>query len=134
MLPFRHIAVMKSLTGPFRAGPATDLWARTDPFRKVIFTLLHTEAVCARASFCAHVGGGTAEGNVQLDVKDRNDGMKTKREDIYLPSFWTHWTQTLLPVTPKKGFWESMKLCNQSLVLFADLFWLCFMWVDEGNP
>jgi len=34
----------------------------------------------------------------------------------------------------KKGIWESMELCNRSLVLFADLFWLCFMWVDEGNP
>lgn len=50
MLPFRHIAVMKSLTGPFRAGPAMDLWARTDPFRKVIFTFLHIEAVCVRVS------------------------------------------------------------------------------------
>lgn len=44
MAPFRHIAVeMKSLTGPFRAGPATGPWARTDPFRKVTFTSLYIE-------------------------------------------------------------------------------------------
>lgn len=52
MLPFRHIAVeMKSLTGPFRAGPAMDPWASTDPFRKVIFTLLYIEG-CVREFLC----------------------------------------------------------------------------------
>lgn len=50
------------------------------------------------------LGGGTAEGNVELDVKDRNDGLKMKREDVYslhLPTFWTCEMQMLLPVMPK---------------------------------
>lgn len=60
MLPFRHIAVeMKSLTGPFRAGPATDPWASTDPFRKVIFTLLYIKG-CVRARVSVHVLGEAA--------------------------------------------------------------------------
>lgn len=52
-------------------------------------------------AYAHELGGGTAEGNVELDVKDRNDELKMKREDISLPTFWTCEMQMLLPVMPK---------------------------------
>ncbi len=90
MLPFRHIAVeMKSLTGPFRAGPATDPWARTDPFRKVIFTLLHIEGVCA--SLCARVGRGHRRGQCWVGCERQKwwaENEERRRLFAYILDVW----------------------------------------------
>ncbi len=101
--------------GPFRAGPATDPGRGPTPFRKVIFHFCSTSRGCVRA-YAHELGGGTAEGNVELDVKDRNDGLKMKREDVScLHSGRVRCKCSYL--------WCQKFICES--IMFAELFWLC---------
>ncbi len=80
------------------------------------YSLCSTSRGCVRA-YAHELGGGTAEGNVELDVKDRNDGLKMKREDVSLPTFWTCEMQMLLPVMPKIHL-RKHHVCWTVLVMF----------------